>query len=202
MTESSLVRRLAGVPRLFDALRWMLEGGYRGHHGVVARHLNNVGRVLDLGCGTGIYAPFFPPDSYVGADLSEAYIAAAQAKFPGHRFVVQDGTRTSFQEAEFDACMISGVLHHLDDSQAAQLLEEASRVVRPGGTIVVWEDIPSRWWNGVGHVIHRLDLGNHIRSPEGYRQLLQRHFTIVCSEHMRSGAMDYQVFQAKRPAAL
>jgi len=200
MTESSLVRSLAGVPRLFDALRWMLEGGYRGHHGVIDRHLTSVGRVLDLGCGTGIYASFFPPDSYVGADLNPAYIAAAAAKFPGHRFVVQDGTRTSFEDSEFDACMISGVLHHLDESQATQLLEEAARVVRPGGRVVVWEDIPASWWNALGHVIHRLDLGNHIRSPEGYRELLKPRFTIIESERMRSGAMDYQVFVATRPA--
>jgi SAM-dependent methyltransferase len=194
MLPGSLVRRLAAVPRLFDALRWMLEGGYRGHHSVIRSHLSDTGRTLDLGCGTGIYARFFPPGSYVGADLNPAYIAAAQAKFPGHQFLVQDATRTSFADGEFDACMISGVLHHLDDSQADQLLGEAARVVRPGGTLVVWEDIPAPWWNLLGHVIHHLDLGSHIRTPAGYRGLLERRFTIQDTCAMRSGAMDYQVF--------
>jgi SAM-dependent methyltransferase len=194
MADSALVRRLAGVPRLFDALRWILEGGYRGHHGVIGAHLENVGRTLDLGCGTGIYAGFFPSDTYVGADLNPDYISAAQSKFPDHRFVVQDATRTSFRDDEFDACMISGVLHHLDDDLAVQMVNEAARVVRPGGVIVVWEDIPSPWWNLVGHVIHRLDLGSHIRASEGYRALLEPCLEIQQSAPMRSGAMDYQVF--------
>jgi ubiquinone/menaquinone biosynthesis C-methylase UbiE len=196
MAQNPLVRWLARVPRLFDALRWILEGGYRGHHRVIATHLTNVGRTLDLGCGTGIYARFFPPQSYVGADIDPDYIAAAQSKFPNHRFLVQDATQTSFQDGEFDACMISGVLHHLDDELATQMVKEAARVVRPDGAIIIWEDIPAPRWNLIGHVIHRLDLGSHIRTPAGYRALLERHLAIRESTTMRSGAMDYQVFVA------
>jgi SAM-dependent methyltransferase len=194
MVQNGLVRWLAGVPRLFDALRWMLEGGYRGHHRLIRTHLRNAGRTLDLGCGTGIYAGFFPSRAYVGADINPDYISAAQSKFPDHCFVLQDATRTSFLDGEFDACMISGVLHHLDDEPAMRMVKEAVRVVRPGGTIVVWEDIPAAWWNLLGHVIHRLDLGAHIRTAAGYRSLLEPHVTIGESCSMRSGAMDYQMF--------
>jgi ubiquinone/menaquinone biosynthesis C-methylase UbiE len=202
MLQNGLVRWLAGVPSLFDALRWILEGGYRGHHRVIRSQLKNSGRTLDLGCGTGIYARFFPSRAYVGADINRDYIKAAQSKYPDHRFVVQDATRTPFLDGEFDACMISGVLHHLDDELAGRLIGEAARVVRPGGTIVVWEDIPAPWWNLLGHVIHRLDLGNHIRTPAGYRCLLEHHLILQNSTSMRSGAMDYQVFVATpRPKA-
>src|SRR4051812_15232451 len=125
MAETSLIRRLATVPRLFDALRWILEGGYHGHHRVIADHLSGGGRVLDLGCGTGIYSQFFEPGRYVGVDISQAYIAAAQAKFPRHRFVVQDAAQLPLEGGEFDACMISGVLHHLDDPTVDRVLAEA-----------------------------------------------------------------------------
>ena len=84
----------------------------------------------------------------------------------------------------------------VDDELATRLIKEAARVVRRGGMIVVWEDIPSPWWNLLGHVIHRLDLGSHIRTPAGYRGLLERHLAIQDSADMRSGAMDYQVFVA------
>jgi SAM-dependent methyltransferase len=194
MMQRSLVRRLADVPRLFDALRWILEGGYRGHHHVIQEHLLGAGRTLDLGCGTGIHAGFFPPDAYVGADINPTYIQAAQSRFPAHRFVVQDVTLASFEDAEFDACMICGVLHHLDDQEAGRLLQRAARAVRAGGKVVIWEDIPASRWNVVGNVIHSLDLGRHIRTPEGYRSLLEKHLTIDHSAAMRSGAMDYQVF--------
>ncbi len=197
MAETSLIRRLAGVPRLFDALRWTLEGGYRGHHHVVQNNLVDAGHVLDLGCGTGIYAHFFPPDRYLGVDISPEYIAAARSKFPRHQFQVHDATAVPLPSQSFDACMVSGVLHHLDDRDADHLLAEAARVVRPDGKIVIWEDIPAPWWNVVGHVIHRLDLGNHIRTPSDYQRVIERRLEVFHASAMRSGAMDYQVFLAR-----
>lgn len=197
MAETSFIRGLASAPRLFDALRWVLEGGYRGHHRVIREHLAHAGRTLDLGCGTGIYARFFAPAQYLGIDISPAYVAAARSKYPDHRFEVHDASSTRFADSMFDACMISGVLHHLDDDMASRVLQEASRVVRPGGLLVIWEDIPAAWWNVVGHVIHRLDLGNYIRRPVEYRARIERHLDVVQSSAMRSGAMDYQVFVAR-----
>ncbi len=93
--------------------------------------------------------------------------------------------------------MISGVLHHLDDELANRVLAEAARVVRPGGTVVIWEDIPAPWWNLVGHLIHRLDLGNHIRTPDSYARLIRNHLDIIETSPFRSGAMDYQLFRAR-----
>ncbi|HVJ85175.1 MAG TPA: class I SAM-dependent methyltransferase [Caulifigura sp.] len=199
MAETGWVRSLANVPRLFDALRWILEGGYRGHHRVVRTLAAAPGRVLDLGCGTGIYSPFFSPDGYLGVDISPDYIAAARAKYPAHQFEVCDATGVNLPGASFDACMISGVLHHLDDDTAGRVIQEAARLVRPGGSVVIWEDVPAPWWNAVGHLIHRLDLGNFIRSPEGYANLLAPHLKITDSNHMRSGAMDYHVFHTTTP---
>ena len=201
MAESSFVRHLAGIPRLFDALRWTLEGGYAGHHRLIRDHLTNVGRIIDLGCGTGIYARFFTPETYVGIDINPEYIAAARVKFPQHPFHVQDALSSPFSAGEFDAGMISGVLHHLNDDDADRALREIARLVRPGGRVVIWEDIPARRrWNLIGHLIHRLDLGAHIRTPAEYQALISRHLDIAEAWPMRSGAMDYQVFVG-RPRA-
>ncbi len=195
MAETWLVRKLAGLPSVFDGLRWILEGGYRGHRAVIRKHLSDAGRILDLGCGTGIYASCFAPESYLGADLSPEYVAAARRKFPGYRFEVQDACSTTYADGQFDACMISGVLHHLDDELASRMLGEGARITKRTGKVVIWEDVPARHrWNLIGHVIHRLDLGAYIRSPDDYRRLIEPSITVEISEPMRSGAMDYQVF--------
>jgi SAM-dependent methyltransferase len=199
MTGGPWIRWLASQPRIFDALRWLLEGGYWGHYDVIRRHLVGNGRVLDLGCGTGQYAHCFDSRQYVGVDIDPAYISAAREKHPQHRFEVHDGRSLPFADGEFDACMISGVLHHLDDAAADCVLGQAQRVIRSGGRIVIWEDIPAPWWNVVGQIIHRLDLGAYIRSPAEYRRLIERHFGVDDSKPFRSGAMDYQVFVATVP---
>lgn len=192
---SRLITKLAAVPAIFDVLRWILEGGYRGHRRIITHELLPVdGRILDIGCGTGIYARDFPPERYTGIDLSATYTAACLKKYPNHTFLTMDAQRLTFDDATFSAAFISGVLHHLTDEDGVAVIREAVRVIRPGGLLVVWEDVPAPWWNPVGHVIHALDMGRHIRRTEGYMALLKRAVNVEKTSRMRSGFMDYAVF--------
>jgi len=52
-----------------------------------------VGRVLDVGCGTGLLLDVLPAITahrYVGVDVSAGMVRVARAKHPGYRFVVAD----------------------------------------------------------------------------------------------------------------
>jgi ubiquinone/menaquinone biosynthesis C-methylase UbiE len=191
-----LVARLADVPLAFDALRWILEAGYRGHRRVLQRELpSGGGLVLDCGCGTGIFAGCFRSEEYTGIDLRPEYAAAASRRCREHRFHVMDARRLGFADHCFDRAFVSGVLHHLDDDSAQAVLQELARVLRTGGTLVIWEDVPTRSRaNPIGMLIHRLDLGGHIRDCEGYRRLIEEVFPVARSYAMRSGFMDYHVF--------
>lgn len=195
-----LIHRLAASPAIFDALRWTLEGGYRGHHRVIDQTLRSAsGPVLDLGCGTGVFAPRFDPREYLGVDLSPTYIAAAARKHPRHRFAVMDARRLELADHSQSRCFIAGMLHHLSDDAADAVLSEVQRVLQPGGRIVIWEDVPARrWWNVPGRIIHALDMGDAIRTPDGYRRLIERHLTVEAESSMTSGCMDYAVFQCRR----
>jgi ubiquinone/menaquinone biosynthesis C-methylase UbiE len=198
--SNRLIGRLAGLPHVFDALRWILEGAYRGHEAVIVQELKGPhARILDFGCGTGIYARFFDPRAYIGIDLNRTYVAAAARKFPHHRFLVMNGLQLAFADASFDTCFISGVLHHLDDEGARQVLREIARVLKPEGALIVWEDTPTQFaWNGIGRLIHHWDLGQHIRSSREYQHLLETRFAIENAYPMRSGFMDYGVFRCTR----
>ena len=191
-----LVQRLAAWPAAFNVIRWILEGGYHGHKSVINRELSLIrGLLIDIGCGTGFYARFFSAASYFGFDISPVYIAAAIQKHPSHRFMVASGLALPVADQSFGAAMISGVLHHLSNDDAEAVLSETARVLSPDGQLVVWEDVPATApWNIVGHVIHRFDLGRHIRYAAEYRSLIEQKFVIRSERQMRSGFMDYVVF--------
>ena len=198
------IRRLSQMPWAFDCLRWILEGGYRPHRELLTRHFPKPPRrILDCGCGTGIYSNFFPSRSYVGVDISPIYIERAQTCFPEHRFRVMDATQLEFPDDSFDAVIVSGVIHHLDTSTTRRVLKEISRVLEPNGKLLVWEDVPTRNpLNLVGRIIHGLDVGEFIRRDNEYAKLLSDYFMIESTEAFRSGFMDYTAFQSNNSLKL
>ena len=198
------VQWLSEIPCVFDALRWILEGGYHRHRRLLANHLvGSAQRVLDCGCGTGIYASCFSPRNYVGVDLSSTYITRARRRFPAYDFQVMDGTNLAFADNSFDAVMVSGVVHHLDEATTARLLSEIARVLQPNGRLLLWEDVPTRGtFNFIGRVVHHLDVGAHIRDSSELERLLHPHFQVEAAESLRSGFMDYTAFRAVKAAAV
>lgn len=199
----AVVSWLASIPLVFDSLRWILEGGYRGHTSVFQQELSGVAsaspgmRVLDVGCGTGLHAPRFRCEQYHGIDLCHAYIRAACRKHPLYSFDCADARSLPFSNGQFRTVLISGVLHHLNDEDAMAVLRESARVLSTDGFAIIWEDIPTvSRWNPVGTLIHRLDQGQWIRTPAAYRQLIESSFMIETVRCFRSGFMDYAVFRA------
>lgn len=198
------VSQLSKFPLAFDSLRWVLEGGFNQHRKLLQSHLADCPqRVLDCGCGTGIYANFFPPDRYVGIDISPTYIARACRRFPSYNFQVGDATELCFDDGFFGEVIVSGVMHHLDDQTAQRVCAELRRVLKADGGLLVWEDVPTRQTtNLIGRLVHWLDMGEHIRTTEAYRQLLAPYFDVQSTSGMRSGWMDYSVFRCSRRECL
>jgi SAM-dependent methyltransferase len=91
------------------------------------------GRVLEAGCGTGLVLSRVDNASAFGADLSRGMVARAGAR--GLRVVQADLTRLPYRDASFDVVCSFKVLAHVPDRAAA--LRELTRVVRPGGKLIV-----------------------------------------------------------------
>lgn len=198
------VMQLSKVPRAFDVLRWVLEGGYHQHRVLLSRHVaRDASCVLDLGCGTGIHADYFDPKIYVGVDISPRYIARARQNFPRHHFEVMDATTLKYAKHSFGTVIISGVLHHLEETVAKQVLGEVSRVLSPQGILLLWEDVPTQDpYNLVGKLVHQLDVGEFIRPRAEYEELLSDEFCIESIDDMRSGFMDYAAFKCRKRVAI
>lgn len=119
------------------------------HGGELRRRLlaNARGRVLEIGVGTGLSIPFYPPvDELVGTDPSEPMLRRARrrAAQTGRdvTFVEAPAERLPFEDDSFDTVVSMLVLCTVSDQQGA--LEEIRRVLRPGGQLLLSEHVRAR----------------------------------------------------------
>ena len=107
---------------------------------MLAGEFGDAGRVLEVGVGTGLLAlPLAQRGIRVdGIDLSAPMLHRAIAKSSASASVgltVADATRLPFADHAFGGAFIRHVLHLVPNWR--QVLSEAVRVIRPGGTLVV-----------------------------------------------------------------
>ncbi|MFO0985414.1 MAG: class I SAM-dependent methyltransferase [Planctomycetota bacterium] len=202
-----LIEKLSNHPGFFLFCRSLLEANFVAIRRTIRASLPLAPdhKLLDLACGPGAFARMFPAGTYFGIDINDQYIRYARAKHPG-TFETMDARQLRFANASFDAALVFGLLHHLSDADAAQVIAELHRVMKPGGCVLIMEDIPTRSrLNVVGRLIHGIENGHHIRPPEQYRALLARHFTFTDEKTFLSGVCDYYAatlapLPATRPA--
>lgn len=90
---------------------------------------------VDLGCGTGLAARALSEagSSVAGVDASAAMLARASRRRRLARAVRADAAATGLPAASADAVVASNLLHLHPDPAA--VLDEARRVLRPGGVV-------------------------------------------------------------------
>jgi ubiquinone/menaquinone biosynthesis C-methylase UbiE len=105
-------------------------------------------RILELGCGTGVFLPRLmervgPTGWVVGLDHSPALLAGARERIAaaglGNQVELLEGDahHQPFADSAFDAAHCERVLMHVEDPD--QVVHELRRVVRPGGRVVAAE---------------------------------------------------------------
>jgi SAM-dependent methyltransferase len=99
---------------------------------------------LDSGCGTGAFAFALAPlvGEVVGVDTRVDYLEAARSVAPENvRFEEADSTALPFDYGEFDIAGCMRLLHHVRRPELA--ISELARVTRPGGRILVMDQLGS-----------------------------------------------------------
>lgn len=103
--------------------------------------------VLDFGAGVGYSVPhfarFLPTARVTCLDVSRQSLALG-AEQHGARatFVHFDGRTIPFPDASFDVAFASCVFHHIPAVEHAALFRELRRVLRPAGSLFVFEHNP------------------------------------------------------------
>jgi SAM-dependent methyltransferase len=99
-------------------------------------------QAVDVGCGAGALALALAPlvREVVGLDRVPELLALARERAPGNAtFVEGDATSLPFEQASFDLAASMRTLHHVRRPEA--VVAELARVVRPGGRILVIDQL-------------------------------------------------------------
>jgi len=174
--RSETVRR---VIRAYDD--WIVRGYCWGRFWIlrqrfldeIGQYLPERGRVLDLGCGFGLfslyYASVLPEVRLQGLDRNPRRIAMAQAaaRRLGLTNVSYDvGDVMDFRGAErVDAVYMLDIVHHIPADAVRPLLEQVAKVLPAGGLLLI-KDVDrtpayKRWFT---HVLDKvMDPGTPVR---------------------------------------
>lgn len=153
----------------------------------IGQYMPEQGRVLDIGCGFGLFALYFaklrPGVSFEGFDhnkrrIDDANEAAARLGRRNAVFRCGDATKLAVSGA-YDAVYMLDIVHHVSRGAVPPLIEAIRQHLRPGGTLLIKDvaDKPAykRWFTWA------LDKAMDPRTPVSYwapmelKELLVRH---------------------------
>lgn len=98
------------------------------------------GKVLLSGVGTGLDLPLLPKlHHYTALDFNTDMLARAKQRSAGLQidWVLGDSMELPFADAQFDHVVLHLIVAVV--SQPAQCLSEAARVLKPGGTVIIFD---------------------------------------------------------------
>jgi len=144
--DSGVRREYAALASDYDR-RWARYLAVTAEHTIERLSLAGDARVLDVGCGTGALlerlALAFPRARLTGIEPVPEMREQARGRLPAEvDLCAARAQRLPFTGSVFDAVVCTSVLHHLPAGAAAGAVLEMSRVLRPGGQVVVTD------WSG------------------------------------------------------
>ncbi|MGB3701109.1 MAG: class I SAM-dependent methyltransferase [Anaerolineales bacterium] len=153
------------------------------------------GRILENGCGVGLYLDRLSEQSQFAVGLEFDLSRAQEAHVNAPHIVNAAGEKLPLPAASFDFILNHEVLEHVLDDR--KCVEEMVRVLAPGGRMAIF--VPNRgypfethgiYWRGSYH-FGNIPLVNYL--PRKYRDRLAPHVRIYTSKDLKALFSDLPV---------
>jgi len=142
------------------------------------------GRILDVACGKGATTKYllkyYTPSKIIGTNISEKQLETCRENVPGITFLAMDAATLEFDDNYFDNLICVESVFHFDTRE--RFLQEAQRVLKPGGRLVLSDILMARRWNRFGVT------KNYVSDLNEYRDL-----------YLRAGFEPPQIVDATKP---
>lgn len=109
-----------------EELQWLRQ---------VLQNLTDTDKVLDLGCGIGLFVDLFEGFDYTGTDLTPLMLEKAAERNPGYKFICSSGDdlEKTFSKGAFDLVFTRAVIQHNLEPVKSQIVQGIHAILRPGG---------------------------------------------------------------------
>ncbi|WP_346854500.1 class I SAM-dependent methyltransferase [uncultured Draconibacterium sp.] len=100
----------------------------------------NLGRVLELGCGTGLFTEALQnrAQKVIATDYSEEMIAMAKqkrAQLKNVEFGQANAMKLEFEDESFDTVFMGNLIHVIGNAE--KVIQESKRVLKKGGLLII-----------------------------------------------------------------
>jgi ubiquinone/menaquinone biosynthesis C-methylase UbiE len=153
--------------RFWEWVTFLFQGGEKRARNKILQHLpeREHVRLLDVAIGDGVYLPWLPKSwEIVGIDISTSQLEGCRKRADGRPLPLALGEAEDlpFHDRQFDAVLSIGGFNYFNDPEGS--LREMVRVTRPGGTIIVADEVPN--------LTDRMKLGRLLGMPKFDRWMI------------------------------
>jgi SAM-dependent methyltransferase len=140
MQSNSGLRRWLEVPFLYNLFQDAIGETRCVGSLSKATFEQNGDKVIDIGRGPAQILPWLPAVEHLGLDVNRACIASGNRTHGDKGTFVVGDTKPLWDDSRFrdaDIVIGLGILHHLDDDDAAHCIRFAHRALKQGGRFVL-----------------------------------------------------------------
>lgn len=182
----------------------------------VASEINqsNCRVVIDMCCGTGNQIKYLKRlnlKKVIGIDISDNMLAVASKSCENGICIKKDASKTDYADNEFDAAILSFILHETTPQIARKIANEASRIVKNNGFIFITDYVFDKNTftiaKMVSQLIERLIGGQHFMNFKNYykNNLLENYtsnLTLLAEQKFALGAVRTKIFKTNKSIVL
>lgn len=187
--------------RFWERVTWFCNGGERRARGHIMKHLPDLSgtRLLEVAVGDGSNLPLIPEDCRVfGNDISPVQLGACHRRFPQRdlRLVLGEAEGLPFRDRTFDNVLSVGAFNYFNDPLKA--LKEMARVCKPGGRVVVSDELPSLpnrmlgYWVGLPQ-LDRWVMSRLLKLGPDFTDLVDKHRNLKLEPIVREALDHWQI---------
>ncbi len=106
-------------------------------------------KVIEFGCGEGEMLAL-GNENVIGIEINQTALGRLREK--GLNVIEASIESIPMESGSFDVVLCNNIIEHLTVDQAYNMLQEAQRLLRPEGEIIIITPTPKTVWNTFGHV--------------------------------------------------
>ena len=168
-------RKILSSSYVYDTFQ-ALVGAKRFRQRITERYLRPLPgmHIIDVGCGTGAMLDYLPKGvKYYGFDLSQDYIKHAKNQFgsKGEFYCADVASAPELRLPKADLIIVIGLLHHLDDAEAINLIRDITQLLTPSGRCVAVDPCFEENQSRIARWFLERDRGQNVRDQSAYLSL-------------------------------